>query len=97
MNEGSPSLTWAFWFLAGGIAGAGISLLLAPQSGKATRQMMARKLNGTADSVRELKDRVVTRGEEIWDETALRVGEAASALSGASARASGKRSEAHPA
>ena len=97
MNEGSSHLTSAFWFLAGGIAGAGISLLLAPQSGKATRQMMARKVSGTADSIRELTGRVVTRGEGIWDETALRVEEAAQALSGTGERKHGKRSEAQPA
>ncbi len=97
MNEGPPYLSTTFWFLAGGIAGAGISLLLAPQSGKATRQMMARKLSGGADAVRSLKDRVVTRGEEIWDETAHRVGDAASALSGNGDRKPGKRNEARPA
>jgi gas vesicle protein len=97
MNEGSPYLSSTFWFLAGGVAGAGISLLLAAQPGKATRQMMARKLSGRADSLRELRDRVATRGEEIRDEAAHRVGKAASALSGAVERKPGKRSEAHSA
>jgi len=93
MNERSPHLSSMFYFLAGGIAGAGISLLMAPQSGKATRQMMASKLNGSADSVRKLRDQVVTRGEQAWDEAAHRVGEAASALSGSVERKAGKRSE----
>jgi gas vesicle protein len=93
MNERSPYLSSVICFLAGGVAGAGISLLLAPQSGKATRQMMARKLSGSADSVRELRDRIVTRGEEAWDEAAHRVGEAAFALSGSVERKAGKRSE----
>jgi hypothetical protein len=87
MNEAlakttSPHLTSTFWFLVGGIAGAGISLLLAPQSGKATRQLMARKMAGGADSARGLRDRFIDRSEEVWDEAALRVGEAAAALSG---------------
>jgi len=90
MNERSQYLSSMFFFLAGGVAGAGISLLLAPQSGKATRQAMANKVSGSADSVRELKDRVVTRGEEAWDEAAHRVGGAASALSGSVERKAGK-------
>ena len=97
MNEGSPYVSPTLWFLAGGIAGAGLSLLLAPQSGQATRQMMVRKLNGGADTVRSLKDRAVNRGEEIWDETAHRVEDAAAALSGTVGRKPGKTGEARTA
>ena len=97
MNARSPYLLSTLGFLAGGIAGAGIALLLAPQSGKATRQMMVRKVSGSADSVRSFGDRMVTRGEEIWDETAHRVGNAAAALSGTLEREPGKGSEARPA
>ena len=97
MNERLPHLSSMLWFVAGGIAGAGISLLLAPQSGLATRQLIARKVSGGADSVRELRDRVVTRGEKAWDEAGLRVGEAVSALSGRVERATGERSEVGPA
>jgi gas vesicle protein len=97
MNARSPYLLATLGFLAGGIAGAGVMLLLAPQSGKATRGMMASKLSGGADSVRSLKDRVVTRGEEIWDEATHRAGDVASALSGTLERKPGKRSEAPPA
>jgi gas vesicle protein len=71
-----------FCFLAGGLAGATVALLLAPQSGKATREVMRRTLRETADSARGLKDRVVLRGEEVRDETARRVGAVASALAG---------------
>jgi len=46
-------------FLAGGIAGATVALLLAPQSGKVTRELMGRKLNDAADSARELRGRMV--------------------------------------
>ena len=48
-------------FLAGGIAGAAAALLLAPQSGKATREIMGRKMNDTAEGARALKDRMVDR------------------------------------
>ncbi len=97
MNERLPYLSSMLWFVLGGVAGAGISLLLAPQSGKATREMIVRKVDGGADSVREFRDRVVTRGEEAWDEAGLRVGEAVSALSGGVERKTGKRSEVRPA
>jgi len=59
-------------FLAGGLAGASVALLLAPQSGKVTREAMRRKARETNDSARGLKDRVVLRGEELRDETARR-------------------------
>jgi gas vesicle protein len=70
------------YFLAGGLAGVSVALLLAPQSGKTTRESMRRKLRENADSARGLKDRVFQRGEEIRDEAARRVGAAASALAG---------------
>jgi len=74
--------TRMFCFLAGGLAGVAVTLLLAPQSGKATRETMRRALRETTDSARGLKDQVVRRGEEIRDEAAHRVVAAASALAG---------------
>ncbi len=71
-----------FGFLAGGIAGAGVALLLAPQSGEVTREAMRTKFREGVDSARGLKDRIVHKGEEIRDETARRVSAAASALAG---------------
>ena len=82
MNDRTTYSTWMFCFLAGGLAGASVALLLAPQSGEATREAMQRKLRETADSARGLKDRAVRRGEEVRDEAARRVGAAASALAG---------------
>jgi gas vesicle protein len=81
VNHRSPYLLPMLSFLAGGIVGAGVSLLLAPRSGKATRQLITVKLTDGADSVRALRDKVVTRGEAVWDE-ATELGEAAEALSG---------------
>jgi len=69
-------------FLAGGLVGASVALLMAPQSGKDTRDAMRSKLHETADSARGLKDRVVHRGEGLRDEAVRRVGAAASALAG---------------
>ena len=81
MNDCTYS-TRMFCFLAGGLAGATAALLLAPQSGKATRESMRRTLRETADSARGLKDRVIRRGEEVREEAAHRVAAAASALAG---------------
>jgi gas vesicle protein len=69
-------------FLAGGLTGAAVALLLAPLSGYATRGRIRRKLRYTADSARDLTDRVVRRGEDIGDEVSRRVHEAGAALAG---------------
>jgi gas vesicle protein len=82
MNSRTTYSALMFGFLAGGLAGASVALLLAPQSGKATRDAMRSKLRESADSARGLKDRVVHRAEEIRDETGRRVAAAASALAG---------------
>lgn len=95
MTERSPYVSPLFYFVVGAVSGAGVALLLAPQSGRSTRQMMKSKLREGADSARRLRDRMVTRGEDAWDEAAQRVGEAASALSGGGAeRKPAKRAEA---
>jgi gas vesicle protein len=54
-------------FLAGGIAGAAVALLLAPQSGQGTREIMERKINDATDSVRELKGRMVEKLHDAAD------------------------------
>jgi gas vesicle protein len=75
-------LSSMLYFLAGGVAGAGVALLLAPQSGRATRELVRRKANETAGSARELKDELVRRGERIRDAARHRVDDAVSALGG---------------
>lgn len=82
MNHRTTYLSPLLCFLAGGLAGAGVALLLAPQSGEATREAVRRTLRETDDSARGLKHRVVRRGEEIRVEATRRVGAAASALAG---------------
>ena len=49
-SHGASYSALTFAFLAGGVAGAAVALLLAPQSGKVTREIMGRKLNDAADS-----------------------------------------------
>jgi gas vesicle protein len=82
MNDRTTYSTWMLSFLAGGLAGASIALLLAPQSGQATRSSMRRKLRETADSAQALKDQVVRRGGELRGEATRRVNAAVSALGG---------------
>ncbi len=81
MNDCTYS-TRMLCFLAGGLAGVTATLLLAPQSGKATRETMRRTLREGVDSARTLKDQVIRRGEEVRDEATHRVTAAASALAG---------------
>jgi len=92
MNDCTYS-TRMLCFLAGGLAGITATLLLAPQSGKATREAMRRTLRETADSARGLADsarglthQIIRRGEEVRDEAAHRVTSAASALAGNGAK-----------
>ncbi len=81
MNDCTYS-TRMLCFLVGGLAGVTVTLLLAPQSGKATREAMRRTLRESTDSARALKDQVIRRGGEVRDEAAHRVTAAASALAG---------------
>ena len=86
MNDRTPGCTspfnWMFYFLAGGVAGASVALLLAPQSGTATRQMMRRRLSDNAGSAHDLKDQLIRRGQKVRDEARHRVDDAVSALTG---------------
>lgn len=53
------------YFVIGGLVGASAALLLAPQSGRATRDQLGRRLREGADSARELKDQLVQKGEQL--------------------------------
>lgn len=75
-------LSLMFSFLVGGAAGAGIALLLAPRSGRATRESMLRGVSDAAGSARDLKDQLIRRGERIRDEARRRVDGAVTALAG---------------
>jgi gas vesicle protein len=82
MNDRTPYVTPFFCFLAGSVAGAAAVLLWAPQSGRATRETLARKLGETADTARQLRDRALQKGRRIRGEAAQRASEAASAPAG---------------
>jgi gas vesicle protein len=82
MSDRTAYVTSAFYFLVGAVTGASVALLVAPQAGEITRDMVRLKLHDGADSARHLKDRVVRRGAEVGEEAAHRVTDAASALAG---------------
>ena len=54
-----------YFFLAGGLAGAAAGLLLAPRSGKLTREIMGRKVHETVESARELGARAARESEDL--------------------------------
>ena len=51
-------------FLFGALTGAGIALLLAPRSGRETREALGEKLKNTADRGRALGERALAKGRE---------------------------------
>ncbi len=55
-------------FLLGGLAGAGVALLLAPHSGRATRDAVGRRVRDGVDAARGVKERMVGRGRELKEE-----------------------------
>jgi gas vesicle protein len=78
----TSSSSLVFSFLAGGLAGACVGLLLAPKSGQATRELMRRNVSDAAGSARDLKDQLMRRGQKIREEARHRVDGAVSALAG---------------
>jgi gas vesicle protein len=67
-------------FVIGGLVGAAVALILAPQSGEETR----RRISDTSESLRESGQHQVERVREVADTYSHRAGEA---LSGARGRA----------
>jgi gas vesicle protein len=61
-EENNHGVTVLFSFLIGGIVGAGLALLLAPQSGKKTRKQIADLAEDvrdyTTDYAKKLKDKI---------------------------------------
>jgi len=56
------------YFLLGGLAGATVALLYAPRSGRETRELLGEKLREGAERGRELKETLVSRSRELFDE-----------------------------
>ncbi len=66
-SRGSSYSALTFSFLAGGLAGATVALLLAPHAGKATRAILGRKLNEAAESTRDLQGRMAEKLNDVAD------------------------------
>jgi gas vesicle protein len=81
-HECTSPFTLMLYFLAGGVAGASVALLLAPQSGRATRDQVRRNVNDAAGSARDLKDQLIRNGRKVRDEARHRMDDAVSALAG---------------
>lgn len=63
-NNGFSASSIFLAFILGGVVGAGITLLLAPQSGKETRE----KIKNLADDLKEKVTSTVEHGKEIFEE-----------------------------
>ena len=55
------------WFLVGAAVGATIALLYAPQSGKDTRRLIARKTEKGKEVLVDSSKEVMDRGKELFD------------------------------
>jgi len=87
--QGNNGYVGAGWFLVGGVAGACAALLLAPATGKRTRERLTRKLRATKESVTDFADDVAHTTRDLA-QGAGRVGDKAVRLAeGASAAARG--------
>jgi gas vesicle protein len=57
----------AGWFLVGAAIGAAIALLYAPQSGKDTRRLIAKKSEQSREVLLDSSKEVLDRGKELFD------------------------------
>lgn len=54
-------------FVAGGLAGAAVALLIAPLSGRRTRRLIHERIRDGAERGRKASDRVARRGRAVLD------------------------------
>ncbi len=80
-NGRSHGMSMLYLFLIGGVVGAGAGLLLAPQSGTATRDAMRRRLRDTGTFARNIRDRVTRRGDGFRERAAQSLTKVATAIS----------------
>jgi gas vesicle protein len=71
-----------FYFLVGGLMGAGAGMLLAPGAGRAIRESVRRRTQETRELAGEWRDRILRRGAEIGAGVGHRLSSAGAALAG---------------
>jgi gas vesicle protein len=69
------------WLIVGSLAGACAALLLAPATGKKTRERLGRRLRDTRESVTEFTDDIADKTRDLA-ERAGRIGDKAVGLAG---------------
>jgi gas vesicle protein len=76
-NRDGNGATVALAFIVGGVVGAGLALLLAPASGRETREKLGRAAEGLGNDLREraagVRDEAGARLGHLRDEAAARV------------------------
>jgi gas vesicle protein len=67
-DRGSSASSTILAFLLGGLAGAAAAILLAPRSGRETRELLGERLREGAERGRELGGQVASRGRDVLDD-----------------------------
>ncbi|HTM51345.1 MAG TPA: YtxH domain-containing protein [Bryobacteraceae bacterium] len=55
------------WFVLGAAVGAAVALLYAPQSGRDTRQLIARKTEESREAIVDSSKEALDRGKELFE------------------------------
>lgn len=62
-------------FVAGGLAGAAVALLLAPSTGRRTRRLIHQRIRDGAERGRKASDRIARKGRAALDGASNYIGE----------------------
>ena len=66
-DSGFSSSSILVSFVVGGLTGAAVALLLAPQSGQSTRRLINRQIREGVDGGRKASERIASKGREVLD------------------------------
>jgi gas vesicle protein len=61
-------------FVAGGLTGAAVALLLAPQSGQGTRSLINQRIRDGVDRARKTRQRIARQGREVQEGASSHLG-----------------------